>query len=211
MRRITSSWDLQQQQGLAVTILLRQGKTAESIERADLLVDEARRSGSSRALVLATTSRALVGIHLGDRECVAAMVAETNELVADWPRVPLQLSALIDLARAGLSMLDDDLDQAEAHLRKAADDSVASHDHPIMSMVAINVGLLALERGDAAAAARALDLAVSLRGTPDPLDAGERKLRAALEARSPAPALEGAGAGLDRKVAASELAQILRR
>ncbi|CAN5364983.1 BTAD domain-containing putative transcriptional regulator [soil metagenome] len=211
MRRITSSWDLQQQQGLAVTILLRQGKVDDAIERAELLIAEARASGASRSIVLADTTRAMVAVQLGERERAKELIAEIEGLVADWPKLPLQMSAIVDVTRGGLAMLDGDLDAAEERLRSAADAAAASRDHPVMAMVAVQIGLLAVGRRDLHAAAGALQLAVSLRGAADPLDAGEIKLRAAINGASPAPALESGGAGLDRNEAAEALAQILRR
>jgi ATP/maltotriose-dependent transcriptional regulator MalT len=119
---------------------------------------------------------------------------------------------MTDAARAGLARLRGDLEEAEDRLRSAAEAATASGDHPIMAMVALGVGSLALARGDRDDARRALELAVALRGAPDPHEPTEAKLRAALgmTAPSPAPAVE-AGTGLDRDGAAAALTQILRR
>jgi hypothetical protein len=53
-------------------------------------------------------------------------------------------------ARAAYARLRGDLDAAGDILREAADEAVASGDHPIMAMVALGVGTLALDRGDIA-------------------------------------------------------------
>jgi len=218
MRRITSAWDLQQQQGSSIGILARLGRIDEAIARAEAQLESAKVIGSSRAVVLGEAAIATLLLSLGDAEGAAPHLAELDVAITEWPGVPLQLVAMTDAARAGLARLRGDLEGAGALLRSAADAAVASGDHPIMAMVALGVGMLAVDRGDLDDARRALELAVLMRGAPDPLDVTESRLRSALglTGTSPAPALTGADtgdaeAGLDRDAAAAALAQILRR
>ena len=71
MRSITSSWDLQQQQGLAVELLLKLGRTREAQERTDLLIREALSANSPRALAMAYSTAAGTALQLGDRDRAA--------------------------------------------------------------------------------------------------------------------------------------------
>jgi predicted ATPase len=212
MRQITSSWDLQQQQGSSIGILLRLGRIDEAIARAEQQLEGARAIGSSRALVLAQAGLAMLHLGLGDADAAEPHLADVDVSLAEWPGVPLQIVAMTDAARAGLARQRGDLDRAQDRLRAAAEAATASGDHPIMAMVALGVGELALDRGNRDDARRALELAVALRGAPDPHEPTEARLRAALgmDAPSPAPAVE-AGTGLDRDGAAAALTQILRR
>lgn len=213
MRRITSAWDLQQQQGSSIGILARLGRVEEAIERAEQQLASARAIGSSRAVVLGAAAIAMLHLSLGDADSAEPYLAELDGAIDEWPGIPLQLLSMTDVARAMRARLHGRLDEAGDLLRTAADAAVASGDHPIMAMVALGVGTLALDRGDPDDARRALDLAVSLRGAPDPLDPTEARIRQALglTAASPAPALEAQKTGLDRDAAAAALAQILRR
>lgn len=213
MRRITSAWDLQQQQGAAIGIMLRLGRIDEAVERSELLLAEARATGSSRALALAAASASSLHLALGDADTAEPYIDQLESALAEWPGVPLQLTAVADAMRGAYGRLRGDLDQAADRLRAAADAAVASGDHPVMAVVALEVGMLALERGDLQDAGRALELAVAVRGAPDPLDPVEARLRSAVGTAptSPAPALENAREGLDGDSAAKALAQILRR
>ncbi|HWH26896.1 MAG TPA: NB-ARC domain-containing protein [Pseudolysinimonas sp.] len=215
LRTVTSSRDLQQQQGLALSLLVKLGRIDEARERARQLRQEAQETGSVMAQLLATTGSALLAIQLGDSAFAAECVDTLEPMLEEWPKPPPQLSALVDMARGGRLRLAGDLDGAEVYLRSAADAAVGSRDHPVMAAVAIAVGCLALERGDLGAVAQALSVAVSLRGAADPHEPGERRLRAALalgrKASSSALALSGATAELDQSEAAVALGQILRR
>lgn len=213
MRRITSAWDLQQQQGSSIGILARLGRIDEAIDRAESQLASAKAIGSSRAVVLGEAAIAMLHLSLGDADAAEPHLADLDAAISEWPGVPLQLVSMADAARAGLARLRGDLDGASDLLRSAADAAVASGDHPIMAMVALGVGALAVDRGDLTDARRALDLAVHLRGAPDPHDPTEAGLRDALglTATSPASALDSTETGLDRDGAAAALAQILRR
>ncbi|MEO5920677.1 MAG: hypothetical protein ABIQ01_05980 [Pseudolysinimonas sp.] len=213
MRQITSAWDLQQQQGSSIGILARLGRIDEAIARAESQLASAKAIGSSRAVVLGEAAIAMLHLSLGDADAAEPHLAELDSAIAEWPGVPLQLISMTDAARAGYARLRGDLEAAGDLLRSAADSAVASGDHPIMAMVALAVGTLAIDRGDLPDARRALALAVLLRGAPDPHDPTEAGLREALglTATSPVPALESGETGLDREAAAAALAQILRR
>jgi predicted ATPase len=213
MRHITSSLDLQQQQGSSIGILLRLGRADEAIERSRRQLAEAQVTGSSRALVLAEAQAAGLHLVLGDADAAEPHLAALESALAEWPDVPLQLISMADAARGGYARLRGDLDTAQEFMRSAAESAVASGDHPVMASVALSVGLVALDRGERDDARRALELAVTLRGAPDPLDPTEAHLRGTLGLTqvSPAPALESGEAGLDREAAAEALAQILRR
>jgi tetratricopeptide (TPR) repeat protein len=209
MRHITSTWDLQQQQGLAVNMLVRLGRIDDAIARADQLLAEADESGSSRAAVLATSTRGLLALQLGDVETARAMFDRRDSVASEWPELPAQLEALASLGRGWLAMLDGDHSLAEQELRRAAEAAAASHDHPIMAAIAVGIGRFAIERGFPDDAAQALELAVSLRGAADPDDPLEKSLRNAIEAARPAHVESGRTASGDSEIA--ELTQILRR
>jgi hypothetical protein len=217
MRRITSAWDLQQQQGSSIGILLRLGRIDEAQERAEQQLAEAYATGSARAIVLARAGAAMLHLTLGDTDAAEPHLVGLEKAIAEWPQMPLQLAAMTDAARAARARLHGDVDAAADLLRTAADAAVASGDHPIMAMIALGIGTLALDRGEIADARRALDLADALRGAPDPLEPTEAHLRSALGLTSHAPATALAAedgeaeAGLDRVAAATALTQILRR
>jgi hypothetical protein len=213
MRRITSAWDLQQQQGSSIGILMRLGRTDEALSRAEQQLAGARAIRSARVVVQAEASIAMVHLALGDADAAEPHLHALRDAIAEWPGAPLQLAAMADAADAAHARLRGNLDAAEDLLRRAADAAVASGDHPIMAMIAIGVGGLALDRGEFGDARRALDLAVAMRGAADPHEPAEAHLRSALGLTqgSPAPELEGSDAGLDRDGAAAALAQFLKR
>jgi len=209
MRDITSRADLQQQQGLAVILLRRLGRIDEALARADGLVAEAREAGSSRALGLALITRGLLAVDLGDRVATQAVVAELGSFEAMWPGAPPQMVALHRMLLARVALLDGDAAEAERLVREAAEAATESRDHPVLAMVAVAAGLVAVESGRTAEGARALALAERLRGAPDPRDPAEAALRAVVDAAR--PALESGTGHADRGGAIEELAQILRR
>lgn len=209
MRRITSAWDLQQQQGASIGILVRLGRVEEAIERAHQQLAEAHTTGSSRALVMAEAGTASLYLALNDADSARPHLDALELAIREWREVPLQLLSMADLARGAYARLRGDLEAAGSFIRSAADAAVASGDHPIMAAAALGVGMLALERGEQGDARRALDLAVSLRGAPDPRDPTEAHLRSALGLTASSPAV--AQAGLERDAAVAALTQILRR
>jgi hypothetical protein len=210
MSRITSPLDLQQQQSASIGILMRLGRSDEALARARRQLADAEALGSSRALVMAEAAAAMVHLSLEDADAAEPHLDRLELAIAEWPGSPVQLTALARTARGAFARLRGDLAAAEDQLRQAADAAVASGDHPIMASVALGVGALALARGERDDARRALELAVALRGAPDPHDPAEAHLRRNLGAQtSSAPPLDGAE--LERDAAASALAQILRR
>jgi predicted ATPase len=217
MAQITSSWDLQQQQGLAVQLLHKLGRNDEARARSQALMEMARESESPRGLMLALYTAILLAVRLGEGERAAELLVELDANIVELPENQRQLVALDAMARAGVAQLQGELDDAERHLRVAAEAAVASGDQPVMSSVALGIGGLALERGELSTAATALDLAVALRGTADPHDALEQRIRAAVGGNGDArPALgdeleEAERAAIGREQAAEGLIQILRR
>ena len=167
LRRITPSYDLAQQQGQAVAILVRLGRVDDARERAAHLVDEATATGNSRALVQALITTVMVDLQARDLESADAKLATVSGLVDSWPGTPSQLHALTYAMLGGADLVRGDLDGAEVHLRAAAAAAFASHDQPVIGQVAIAIGTLALERGDIPRALRAVDLATVLIGAYD--------------------------------------------
>jgi predicted ATPase/tetratricopeptide (TPR) repeat protein len=216
LRAITSSWDLQQQQGLGVMLLMRLGREQEARDRAEQLITEAEVSGSSRSVVFAHVTNALLEIQFGDADAAenhldAADRGGAEWVGDDWPGAtagaPPQLAAHVGVVRARIALLRRQLPAAEDALDAAARAAAESHDRPIMASVAVAVGHLAFASGDLAAARDALQLAARLRGAVDPSDTAEEELRNALEA-APTGSGEPAGAASD---AVESLLQILRR
>jgi predicted ATPase/tetratricopeptide (TPR) repeat protein len=210
MATITSSWDLLQQQGLAVNLLMRLGRIEEANERADAMLARARSSDSARAVVLACAITSFLAIELEDLPRARGLIAELEEALAEWEDIPPQLRAMIGIARGGTAALAGDDAEAETLLRDAAEAAVESNDFPIMAGVAVALASFAARTGRLDEAETALEIATTLRGAPDPRNPAEIRVRAALAAgeRATRP---GERAALDRDAAASGLTQILRR
>jgi predicted ATPase len=213
MSQITSTWDLQQQQGLAVQLMHKLGRDDEARARSLALIDQAREAESPRGLSLALFTAIFLAVRLGEADWATELLAEldaTPLAISDNQR---QMKALDSVSHAAVAQLHGDLDTAEHHLRAAADAAVASRDQPIMAVVALGIGDLLLQRGDLADAATALDLAVALRGTADPYDEVETRIRDAVALNEGTrPALDETGrVPLDSEAAAESLIQILRR
>jgi predicted ATPase len=213
MAQITSSWDLQQQQGLAVQLMHKLGRDDEARARSRELLEQAREAESPRGLTLALYTAIFLVVRLGDVEEAVELLAELDANPVAVPDTQRQVRALDSMARAAVAQLHGDLDTAEQHLRAAADAAVASRDQPIMAAVALGIGDLVMTRGDLPAAATALDLAVALRGTADPHDDVEMRIRDAIATNAGTrPALdEGERVPIDSQAAAESLIQILRR
>jgi len=213
MAQITSSWDLQQQQALAVQLMHKLGRDDEARERSRALLEQAREAESPRGLSLALYTAIFLMARLGEVDQAVELLGELDATGLELPESQRQMRALDSMVRAVVAQLQGDLSAAEHHLRAAADSAVASRDQPIMAGVALAVGDLAVRRGDLAAAATALDLAVALRGVADPHDEIETRIRDAVAADAGTrPALvEGERVPLDADAAAESLIQILRR
>ena len=208
MRRITTSWDLAQQQGLAITVMIRQGRRVEARERLAALLDEARLTGNGRALVQAHITGTQVALADRDLRALTTHVAAFDSLDDAWPSMPPQLNAWAEAARAGMYLLDGDLERAETALRIAVDAALASHDRPVIGMVAIALGTLAVERGDYSGALRAVELATAITGYYDASSPQVLEIERAAAEHD----VKRAGAEAPTRQAAIEsLAQILRR
>ena len=210
IRRITSAQDLQQQQGLSVVLLAKLGRREDALARAAELLIQARESESAVSVRLALYSNILLLLQLDELDEVDDLLTELDAVEEPISAPQNQMFALDAIVRGGVATRRGELDDAERLLRVAAERAVASHDHPIMAVVAIAIGRLALERGELSDAATALDLAVALRGAADPWDAGESRIRRALD--DARPAREGTErASFDRETAAAALTQIFLR
>ena len=213
MSQITSTWDLQQQQGLAVQLMHKLGRDDEARARSLALLDQAREAESPRGLSLALFTAIFLAVRMGEVEWAKELLAELDATALAISDNQRQMKALDAVSHAAVSQLDGDLDAAEEHLRAAADAAVASRDQPIMAVVALGIGDLLVQRGDLIAAATALDLAVALRGIADPYDEVENRIRAAVAVDDGTRSAldQGERAPIDSDAAAESLIQILRR
>ncbi|OJX66068.1 MAG: hypothetical protein BGO94_03850 [Micrococcales bacterium 72-143] len=210
LRAITSSWDLQQQQGLAVAVLVRLGRIEEARERVARMLTEAERSGSTRAVLFSHLGAAQLALMLDEPERAAEHLAVGGGMSGDWPAMPPQIVAMLNASRARLALAEGNPDAAWPLLEAAAVGAVESHDHPIIAGVALALAEVELAVGDTAGARDSLALAEVLRGGPDLSDPLEHAIRERLEA---VPSGSGerddtASVGAARAV---ELRQILRR
>jgi predicted ATPase len=179
MRRITSSWDLAQQQTLAVSILARGGRFDEARERVAEMFVDADRSGNPRTHLQVQLAAVQLDLMSADVASAGTRLSEIEQLVTAWPNTPPQLIAMISASKGWAEILRGNFDDAENHLRAAVVQSEQSHDQPVMGMVAITVGTLALSRGDLAEALRAVELADWLIGAHDATDPQVRAIEAA--------------------------------
>ena len=140
MAQITSSWDLQQQQGLAVQLMHKLGRDDEARARAHALLDQAREAESPRGLSLALFTSIFLAVRLGEVEWARDLLAELDANPLAVPENQRQMKALDSMVHAAVAQLDGDLDAAEHHLRAAAEAAVASRDQPIMAAVALGIG-----------------------------------------------------------------------
>jgi predicted ATPase len=211
LRRITSTWDLNHQQGLVVTILCRQGKWEEGEELVTRLLDEGA-AGGFRAGLMSNLTAAAFWIARGDSRRAEAHLERAEESFRELPgRVP-QLSAHADIVRADVAIARGDADSAAEHLRSAADSAIASGDHPVIAHVAVTIGILALERGDPGEARRALDLATVIRGSRDATDLKVRRIEAAVGGTGRAAAVASTRpAAIEQLGELLQPGQILRR
>ncbi|HEX4442226.1 MAG TPA: AAA family ATPase [Galbitalea sp.] len=167
MRNITTNWDLAQQQGLAIQMLLRLGRTDEAVTRVTRMLDEAHSSGIARTILQAEVSAASVDVYLGDLASAGSRLGAIQELRSAWHGEPGQVVAGIEALQGAIAIKRGDLAAAEAHLRISADAAVRSQDQPIIGTVAIAVGTYALACGDVETAVRAVDFSTSMIGAYD--------------------------------------------
>ncbi|WP_213815196.1 AAA family ATPase [Glaciihabitans sp. dw_435] len=164
---LTSNWDVAQQAGLAIRILLRQGKFDLAKKRAEQLLDGARASGNARTLLQARVSAVSVYLAFGDIPAAQECLVSIDEIAHEWPGMPSQILAWAEMARAEVCIMQGELDAATEALRSAARFALITMDHPIIGELALNLGWLALARGDVPEALRALDLSTAIVGAYD--------------------------------------------
>jgi predicted ATPase len=172
MRAITTSWDLTQQQGLAVQMLIRLGRMDEARSRVAAMVAVADADGNPRVVLQAQLTAVLLDIADGDAASAGNRVTIIDGLRNSWDRgdrdtQPPQIIPLIEIAKSGVARLRNDLAASEAHLRIAADSAVRSQDQPVVGQVALAIASHVLARGDVALAVRAVDVSTSLTGAFD--------------------------------------------
>lgn len=170
MRRITSSWDLAQQRSLSVSLLTRMGRVEDARERVAVLLAEGEASGNLRTILQMRVTAMTASIGFGEADIARAHLARVDEIALAIPRMHPQLLAWAEGGRAGIAMLDGDLDAAERALRAATGHAITSHDQPVIGTVALDIGMLALARGDVRQALRALDFSTAIIGAKDPTD-----------------------------------------
>jgi tetratricopeptide (TPR) repeat protein len=208
LRAITSAWDLQQQQGLAVTLLVRMGRIDEARERATQLLDEAHVTGSSRALLFARLNATMLALTLGELDLAEEQFALAEQAAADWQSAPPQMTALVATASGRLAIATGRFADAVPALDGAASAAVLSADQPVMASVAVALAELAWASGDAAGARDAIGIAETLRGAPDLSDPREHALRERLSA---VPDSDEPGTAGEFAAETARIRQILRR
>lgn len=203
LRPVTSSWDLTHQRSLAVSILLRLGRTEEAREVLRAITEEAEASGHLGAIAQAAATGLVVALEFEDLKTARDRAARFDEVATELPRVHEQLAALVAVGRAGIALLENDPERANASLELAAAHALASHDHPVIGTVALEIGRHALAAGDLSRAARALEMSDQAIGVRDETDP---RVRAIVEALSTATGRETRS----RPVAAESLRELLR-
>ena len=207
-RTIAPDWDLAQQQGLAISILIRQGRVDEVHARIATQLAEAEHSANARTQLQALVTAFTAAVSLGDLRQSVEYEARIDTLIDAWPRMPAQLVAWLETSRAGLALLLDDRDAAERAMRRAVDAALDTHDYPIIGLVAMGLGSLALHRGDLREALRAVDLSTAVIGIRDETS----PQLVAIERAAALAGIERVDAEAPtRSVALDDLRQILRR
>ncbi len=211
LRRITSTWDLSHQQGLIVTLLCRLGRWDEGEQLVSRLLEEGL-AGGSRAELAASLNAASFWMARKEADVAASHLSRVEILISELPnRVP-QLEANAGVVAADIAIARGDLEGAAELLKRAAAKAIESGDQPVIAQVAVEVGILALERGDSREAGRALELATVIRGSSDSTDLKVRRLEAALPAAGRGNSeLSSRPAAVEQLGQILEIGQILRR
>jgi hypothetical protein len=206
MRMITSSWDLAQQQGLGIRLLLRLGRGDEARARVTTMLEDADAGGNFRTVLLAQLIAVSLDVSDGDLASAGSRLTIIEDLVESWQGIPGQLGAMVEIARASIARVRGDLDSAESHLRSAAEHGIRSQDHPVIGAVAVALGTLALDRGDIHNAVRAVNVASGLIGAYDSTDPEVMAIAGAAEKAG----IERPGTRVpDRPMAIESLKQLL--
>jgi predicted ATPase len=208
MRNVTTNWDLAQQQGLAVQMLVRLGRIPEARTRVAIMVEEAERDGNGRSILSANLVAANLSSQLGDLEDAAARLLVIENARASWPREPGQITAMIEGLKGQIATRKGNLDEAERYLRSAVQGALRSQDQPVIGALAINVGTYALARGNVGAAVQAIDFATSVLGA---YDATHPEVIAIAEAAHKAKIGRPSTEVSDRPIVMSSLEELLSR
>jgi hypothetical protein len=167
MRMITTSWDLAQQQGLGIQMLMRLDRMDEAGARVTQMLEDAETGGNARTILQAQLTAVSMDVYRGDLASAGSRLSVIESLYDTWHGAPGQISAMVYSAKASISRQLGDLDEAENHLRAAADAAVRSQDQPVIGLVALAVATWALARGDVELAVRAVDVSTALMGAYD--------------------------------------------
>jgi predicted ATPase/tetratricopeptide (TPR) repeat protein len=167
LRRVTSSTDLAQQQGLAIQLLIRLGRIDEARERVEALIAGAIAAENPRVRLQTQLMSLGLEIEVGDVDAAERRLAELDALADAWPREPMQLRAQKAALIAGVRILQGDHGRAEELLRDAVELAVQSHDYPVIGFVTLMVGSLALARENVSSAMEAVDLSAVFFGARD--------------------------------------------
>ncbi|PPF85579.1 hypothetical protein C5B96_05795 [Subtercola sp. Z020] len=166
MRSIASATDFAREQGLSIQLLNRLGRPQEARARVQRLIAETDASGDPRAILQVQISALQLDVVTGDVEAAGIRVAQIDDLIG-LSKAQLQTTAVLETAKSALARQLGALDEAEQHLRRAAETSLRSRDRPIIGTVAIEVGMVALARGNIGTAVRAADYAIAVIGAFD--------------------------------------------
>jgi predicted ATPase len=167
MRDITTNWDLAQQQGLAIQMLVRLGRVPEALQRVKAMTEEAEEGGIGRSILQAHLISASLSAQLGDVDEASASLLIIENVRDSWDREPGQITAMVEALRGLILTRKGALDEAEKHLRLAVKGAVRSQDQPVIGALAINVGTYSLARGNVETAVQAVDFATAMLGAYD--------------------------------------------
>jgi predicted ATPase len=167
MRHITPHYDLVQQQGLAIQVLVRLHREPEAVQRIEAILAETDLGGNGRAIMVANIAAATLDVHLGNVDEASARLLVIQSVRDSWSREPGQLTGMVEALKGAIATRRGDLDQAELHLRAAVEAAVRSQDQPVIGAVSISVGSYALARGQIELAVRAIDFSTSMLGAYD--------------------------------------------
>jgi hypothetical protein len=106
-------------------------------------------------------------VQLGNVDEASARLLTIESVRDSWQREPGQITGMVEGLKGSIATHRGELDQAELHLRAAAEAAVRSQDQPVIGAVAITVGSYALARGRIELAVQAVDFSSSMLGAYD--------------------------------------------